>query len=120
MQKENNTCKLFGSKSLGVFICRSNRAEVFSVVISSAKNKDKKYKKKTSTKTIYFFAEIIPSFLQEKKTRTEKHVADWFCRISLGSIFCKPFLGRFFSRFCRNKNEIQQFFDFFSLTTWFI
>ena len=119
-------------------MCRSNRAEVFSVGISSAKNKYKMYKKKTSTKTIYFFAEIIHFFKKKKhpadenyvckkkkQELTEKHVAD--IKLQIGSaefpwraFSVNHFCRRFFSRFCRNKNEIQQFFDFFSLTTWFI
>ena len=63
-----------GGKSLGVFMCRSNRAEVFSVGISSAKNKYKMYKKKTSTKTIYFFAEIIHFFKKKKHPADENYV----------------------------------------------
>jgi hypothetical protein len=57
----------YGGKSLRVFMCRSNRADVFPVGFSSAKKKYKMYKKNNSTKTIYFFVEII-HFFKKKKT----------------------------------------------------
>ena len=81
------------------------------------------YKKKTSTKTIYFFAEKIHFFKKKKHPADGNYVykkkiqeLKTCCRNKVEDCFCR----RFFSCFCRNKNEIQQFFDFFSLTTWFI
>ena len=74
--------------------------EVFSSGFSHTKNKYKMYKKKTSTKTMYLFVEII-----------------YFCKKQIHSVelFCRSFVEfkncrRFFSHFCRNKNVVLTLF----------
>ena len=73
-------------------MCISNRAEVFSVGISSAKKKYKMYKKKLVQKQ-YTFAEF-----------------------PLASIFCKPFLHNFPAQVLLVLKNAQVFFLFLAET----
>ena len=70
--------------------------EVFSSEFSYTKNKYKMYKKKTSTKTMILFVEII--YFYKKKIQN----VELFCRSFVEFKNCR----RFFSHFCRNKNVV--------------
>ena len=84
--------------------------EVFSSGFSYTKNKYKMYKKKTSTKTMILFVEII--YFYKKKIQN----VELFCRSFVEFKNCR----RFFSHFCRNKNVVLTLWVFISLTTWFV
>ena len=70
--------------------------EVFSSGFSFTKKKYKMYKKKTSTKTMILFVEII--YFYKKKIQN----VELFCRSFVEFKNCR----RFFSHFCRNKNVV--------------
>jgi len=84
--------------------------EVFSSGFSFTKKKYKMYKKKTSTKTMILFVEII--YFYKKKIQN----VELFCRSFVEFKNCR----RFFSHFCRNKNVVLTLWVFISLTTWFV